>query len=1496
MKRIVSFICTVAILSAMLIPMFSSVQVSAAETPWYKGWTAVAGSPYITEDGTVRIPNGGQYQWSYSGRPNRYSFEFSMNVITWSNSIGLQGMADGYRVGGYIRDGHIAGMTDGMGRLPIENGITGWHDYKFEVDHDNKTQKVYYDGLYVGTHPLISTGHGGDIFYFWAQSGAEIEIDAVKFTALTGTEDGGEKAPLSVKEGEYTQAYFEDFDTLDNVVLSGEDYITHDKENGILSLFTDEVMRSNTWVDKPLNPPKNFDIEFRLRAPVVDAVNEDGIPKAPGTFNVEVSTGDRHTWLSIASNYIEIRAHGEQWSDAFYEGAIEGVSHHLERGVWFTLKGEFRDRRVTWYIDDKELMEYECYKANNNVWHTAIGYSWPYYYTGGVDIDWQRYTPYFDEELTMVAPATNSQIAAGSDISIKAETTLETEKIDYYLNGVYIGSGYKQSDYVYNLEKVKVGSYHLTAKVGEIETCETKFEVKKAYDAKLALDSDRIRCGDTVKAVAEIDSLYDSYKPTVAEFFVNGQLYFTDSLAPFEANFSELRVGTNVISAKLYDSSGFGVQCEPKTVDVDYVAGAKFEIGREYELNYNYNAGNGNIHLNDGYFDLSVTNNKDSVTYMTDEGAKTYNNTGYGDYKVVVSAGHAEIYWKGQFLESIRLPYKPGKAEFTYSGIVDVNLSGSGVKTEIFSKKWDGEANYDSGVLPMNQNYYYSVEFDKTDSSTEKIYINDGRYNSTLYFREDGIYVRREGGRAEEPTELKLTDEVKPGYYRVTVSYGIAQLTLNNVPIGHYRSVEVGSRAEVKRTMTNPGASTFIAVKNSDDVYYHRDDFENTSEFPSEEYWQEGPTSFRTAASENLVVDRKAEGANHYMSLDGSGVYVLNATDKYPNLKWRGRVDKAEGKVFAVLRQAQCFHHAKIGYDFDKDGWFFEIHTREGKFIEQETKSAPNALQTNKWYDFEVKTDDFYVSLLVDGVEVFKKELNYDFNTIYYGRFGVGVLGSAFSIDDFEYIGQNRVTPGARYFVPLQFLGQDIGAYPAENSYTYLSDVGTFFEDKEDGAVYAITGAAANSNLVTRDNGKTWEKANGGPFGYTVNSYGTMPDGTMVGALRGQSSMGKPQYSMISKDGGKTWSEPYLIHDGTYGHLGTGERMCVTSKGRALLVFESGTEGFGIMSVFYSDDGINWKISENEYITEHETGCVMNEPIVVETPRENELWLYFRSDSGFLTYIKSFDNGVTWDTTPHYSGLMHPESAFTITRDNNNPNTYYALYMNEAQTASQIRGGKPRCRASLAVSYDGMETWEFVSDLVTSNSVPNLPMSDLHGWILGDGQLYWKIDSLDGPGRPQMGVQDLSKVKTVKRLPQLHFRYLLGQEPIAYTAQKHCVISKNDGRAWVYGSYCDADVKDGRMNLGLAESIFGVTAVKSGNSVTLTMGDGKVTFVEGSREYDNNGVKVTAEREVFVNGYLDIKTLSEIYGKNFRETEGSYVILDGAGMVAPYQEGIDGLA
>ena len=111
-----------------------------------------------------------------------------------------------------------------------------------------------------------------------------------------------------------------------------------------------------------------------------------------------------------------------------------------------------------------------------------------------------------------------------------------------------------------------------------------------------------------------------------------------------------------------------------------------------------------------------------------------------------------------------------------------------------------------------------------------------------------------------------------------------------------------------------------------------------------------------------------------------------------------------------------------------------------------------------------------------------------------------------------------------------------------------------------------------------------------------------------------------------------------------------------------------------------------------------------------------------------------------------------------------------------------------------------------------------------------------------------------------------------------------------------YSNYLKAKVKDGMADVDIMANVFSVNATKTSNGVEFRMGDSVVKFTNNSNSYVINGETKTAETVVLKNGYLDIKTLCDIYGKVFRETERSYSILDKAPAIDHYQVQIDELA
>ena len=1476
MKKILSFICVLTLLCTVLAPL-SVIEVSAAN---FSGWTLSNGA-YV-EDGILYMisnPEGTGPQAQGKGEalgagtsmlPDQYTISFSMKATSVTSASGLQGGNGLSRAGFYFRPTGFKGMdsTD----LVTMNYLGEWHDFTIEVDHIANTEKIYLDEEYKGTIHLGASSGKSIFFFFCNKTGGEFEVSDFKISV---EDTGGEQLGIGK---EYTQAFRQDFDDLSGWMIEPGHYVTHYPDEGIIRLYTpydNGVYRS---IECPLRPTTNYDMEFRIK--IMD--QPEGVYSGKSIF--ELSAGSRHTWLYVFYDKIQFNDYGSTGGYALYDRSNSCVMLGTHDSQWHTWKAEVRGDHITWYIDGKELINLEMLKSQSNRWHFTMyqqnsgGHAIADFY-----IDYAEYTPYFEDEVTLIAPIERSVFAETKDIEFKADVAGEdVEKVDYYVNDVLVGSGYKEDDYVYTLKNAKVGQYKLKAKVENIETQEMTFTVKKAFSANFKVDKNDIHYGGSVKATVTGGSSSDLFVPEKVDFYLNGRVYATDETAPFETTYTGMQVGTGAVYARAYSKLGTVFETTPQYINVDYVEGKALEIGREYTIDYKYTGGNGKFELKDGYFALDLAHNGETVTYKTDKGEKVYEGLGYGDYKIVVTSGYAELYWNHQFVCSFFFPYAPSAKSVSYSGLSDVSIKGSGVKAELFHTDWEGKAEFAREDIVETK--YYSVEFDKTDSSPEVIEFCDGTFENVISFREDGIYAKQQLVKSCEPSEVKLSDKVEPGYYRLTVGLGIAQLNLNNITIAGYRCNKATIKKMLTRTMTNPSASTFIAVKNSDDVYYHNDTFEEITEITSDEYWTIHPLRYSDGNTITLTAEKRTDRTgNHYMNIKGKGVYLLNGMDQYPSFKWRGMVQKREGKVYTMLRRSYGDRHDKIGYDFDKNQWFYEMVQENGSIVEADAKPDPNAYKEGQWYNFEIICEGYSVKLLCDGKEVFSTSFDNDFKLIYYGRLGFAAVDSEYNFDDVEYKGKNKVSPGF-HFTSGGRLGTMSGA----------ATVGAFYKGT-DGAIYATD--HAKGSIKTTDRGRTWIepllKGNGDEGRISSSTMVVRPDGSIVHVLGTDGENGEGFESYVSYDNGLTWHGPFLAEEG-YGNTSSVARISCTMNGRVFVATTLGHEYYGKMYVFYSDDGMNWTKSETDFNTDN-TGIIMNEAIVIDTPRENEVWFVARSDSGFIDYWVSKDGGQTFDLTPHHTGLMQSQCCFRIQRDWNNPDTYYAFFNYDTETADDRFIQQPRNRSSLAVSYDGMQTWHYICDVMEANDNPGVHTSDGMLYIIDD-QLYWRTTNYAGYGGIIYGVQDIDKAKVLMRMPELHYRKLFSIDSIKHLGYEHVVLPKADGEAFIYGDYYHANVSDGRTDLDTVKKAFGVEVTKTGSTVTLSLGGSKVTFTEGSTSYVVNDETRTAERAVYQGGMLDIKVLAETYGKVFRETEDSYCLMFKAELIEKHQTLIDNLA
>ncbi len=156
MKKIISFICMLALICTLVAPI-SLVEVSAAaKDDWYKQSTSawsVSGGAKRMSDGSVYMPDGAPELNARALYADKMTVSFSYMIENASNSQGVQVHFDGHnRAGFYIQSGAVS--IFGGGQAISVSNESGWHDYRIEIDYTTNIQSVYFDDEFVGTQEM----------------------------------------------------------------------------------------------------------------------------------------------------------------------------------------------------------------------------------------------------------------------------------------------------------------------------------------------------------------------------------------------------------------------------------------------------------------------------------------------------------------------------------------------------------------------------------------------------------------------------------------------------------------------------------------------------------------------------------------------------------------------------------------------------------------------------------------------------------------------------------------------------------------------------------------------------------------------------------------------------------------------------------------------------------------------------------------------------------------------------------------------------------------------------------------------------------------------------------------------------------------------------------------------------------------------------------------------------------------------------------------------
>ncbi len=741
---------------------------------------------------------------------------------------------------------------------------------------------------------------------------------------------------------------------------------------------------------------------------------------------------------------------------------------------------------------------------------------------------------------------------------------------------------------------------------------------------------------------------------------------------------------------------------------------------------------------------------------------------------------------------------------------------------------------------------------------------------------DNGIIALAQPTAEGEIVEQKLTESVESGYYRVTVYRGIAQIFVDNRFVASFRAPKIAHKVSLRRVMSHGDATTFTAIKNTDDIFYFEDDFQGDNERPSEEYWYK------------IYGDTKASFANGTMTLSGSGTYLLDATAEHPTLRWKMKVNGTEPGTFSsetkemsiALRYRNEYNNVKIVYSHYKgfmgmgnSGTWSVVETVGG--TSKTVATASKRLTLGSEYDFVLDVEKDALTFTCGGTELFSGvELGFSGN----GKFGFcPVSVDSLTVDEFYYEGNGKVNSGVNY-----------------SWWTTDKINGTteFIKGDEENEVIMYYGGT-RMGYSTYDGGATW----GDAVDYTGYGVSTNTIYLQSGRRLEVSDWGNQSHAnLFEADGTLVKSNSVLQHtdDLVAGRHAMSGRLMQSRKvwgtasaPRVFYVTSEGSEVVGTTRVYYSDDeGITWTESTTVLDYENMGNFYGGEADIVDLP-DGTIRVWLRSDRGFLHYVDSRDGGVTFGITPIASHFLTPSTAFSIERDSESEQTYYLIWEYDVTNASLMYIQQPRNRTAMAVSYDGCETWEYIMEMDDQGTTPttdhmNSNVRVIDGIVyVNHSYLYAKKYSDTETVKTLVYAIDPSKINTTKRFANAHivkpdFTTVYNEVP------SQAVIPKTTGNALIFGEEVPIRIdENGMVEAEVMAKALGAELIQNQNGVTLSIGDGEVVFEKGSAvcnvngaEFENKSVCLSEDGE-----FLNPEVCAEIFGKKYTETASSYLVL-----------------
>ncbi len=919
-------------------------------------------------------------------------------------------------------------------------------------------------------------------------------------------------------------------------------------------------------------------------------------------------------------------------SELYYQdstGYDNSVEVDMPWNEWHTLKLTSIDgNKGGIYLNGKKIVEYAMRASSAKPYFMLA----TYYHidsTSAIEVEYAKMTPIqsddesgdeiIEGDIGLSGVTQNQLFHTGDSVTLRAETSVGGDDINdkgnsvpgasvyssYYVNGTKVGQDdvstekatkkvpyllfftkeveytiYTNNGFTYTFDQE--GEYNIYAIDSKGKKSTTfKVFVENKELAELSVP-ESVNYGESVNV--NISTIEISHISRY-DYYVNGEKVLSSSST--SASLTGLRAGTAAISAKVICSDGSEYRTETKYIDVNKGAvSGDIQMSREYILDYDFDGTTGNVTVNDGFFELNFTHNGNTVTYSSNDGTKTYtgaeNGIGAGSYRIVATAGNAEVYYNGHFLFSCLMPFVNNDIQsINYTGgVSNANLKASGVKAERYYGDWTTSDSIE--VYDLDFDMFYSLEFNKENLDDETVVIYDGEHQAKLIFDGRGITAMAQPEDYRVPEEFNLTDSIETGYYRLTVARGLAQLFVNNTYINSFKCPVTAHAKAVMRTAVATDDTRFVSVKNTDDIYFHNEDFEGNTEYNANEYWfseHEG-RALEEGETDPFTQEIITEGGNSYLKLTDAGLekeqytgytnndrisqpvgdWNINASPDNPAFNFRAKAD-GTGEIHFLARHYQKGNFISISYSFTDGKWYLNRYTLRKESFPSTAKlvvpasdfeltdtvdgnvnisaiyaserevlaeSAENAPGTD-WNDYEMILNDNYIALYCEGTKI----IEYDGLVSGHGRMGFGVsYGATLCVDDVEYAGDSRITLALKYITTGD---------PVDASYSFYTGAlknkepvvvsntgfraGHGAEDFHKSPTNGVVASSADYfSWKTLDNGNTWQPAY---MVYEDNAFEVEHDGHYYLYYTGPSSLNLLS-GMYMRIGSVNWAKPSI--------------------------------------------------------------------------------------------------------------------------------------------------------------------------------------------------------------------------------------------------------------------------------------------------------------------------------------------------------------------------------